>query len=193
MAKKRSSRKPQRAASGVSVERARSGQGWSLVHPACVRDSAEDLDEVREMIAAGETDVAIDELRWLVQYCTDFIEAHYLLGKLAVEANQDVPLGRAHFGFGYQLGARALERAGRPTPVPALHPANRPFYDSGRGLAWSLAELGKSEMSLEVIEYLLRCDPADPLGLRAWIDELKTAGKPFIQLGALFNLPDRKQ
>jgi hypothetical protein len=189
MAKKRSSRKPEHAASGVSVERARSGQGWTLVHPACVRESAEDLDEVREMIALGETDVAIDELRWLVQHCTDFIEAHYLLGKLAVEVNQDVSLGRAHFGFGYQLGSRALERAGNPTPVPALHPANRPFCDAGRGLAWCLAELDKREMALEVIENLLRCDASDPLGLRAWIDELKTAGKPLIELGGLFASP----
>ena len=191
MAKKRSSRKPRRTSRGVSVERARSGQGWTLVHPPCVRESAEDLDEVREMIAAGEYEVGIDELRWLVEHCTDFIEAHYLLGKLAVEANQDLPLGRAHFGFGYQLGSRALQRAGNPVPVPALHPANRPFYDAGRGLAWCLAELDKREMALEVIENLLRCDPADPLGLRAWIDELKTTGKPIVELSGLF-APSKK-
>jgi hypothetical protein len=189
MAKKRSSRRPSRPNRGVAVERSRSGQGWSLVHPACVRESAEDLDEVREMLAAGETEIATDELRWLIETCTDSIEAHYLLGKLAVEGANDLALGRAHFGFGYQLGAKALERAGNPKPLSALHPANRPFYDAGRGLAWCLAELGKREMALEVVESLLRYDAADPLNLKTWIDELKTSGAPVVQLSGLFTPP----
>jgi len=186
---KRPSRKSHGSPRGVSVERARSGQGWTLTHPACVRESAEDLEEVREMIAAGETDVAVDELRWLIKSCTDMIEAHFLLGKVAVETGGDIALGRAHFGFGYQLGARALQRAGNPAPLPALHPANRPFFDAGRGLAWCLTELSKREMALEVVEHLLRCDPADPLNLRAWIEEIKTAGAPIVELGGLFTPP----
>ena len=179
---KRSSKRP---GNRVSVERARGGQGWVLVHPRDVLECAEDVDEVREMIAAGESEVAIDELRWLVETCPEMIEAHYLLGKLAVEATGDVPLGRAHFGFGFQLGQRAIERAGRPVPLPALHPANRPFFDAGRGLAWRLAELGKRDMALEVVEFLLRCDPSDPLSLGGWIDEIKTAGAPIVELGGL--------
>jgi tetratricopeptide (TPR) repeat protein len=182
-------RKPANNPRGVSVERSRSGQGWTLVHPSCVRECAEDLEEVRDMIAAGETDVAAEELRWLVETCTDFIEAHFLLGKLAVELAGDLPPGRAHFGFGYQLGAKALQRAGNPAPLPALHPANRPFYDAGRGLAWCLAELGKRELALEVLEHLLRCDPTDALNLRSWIDEIKTAGAPIVELGGLFTPP----
>jgi hypothetical protein len=179
---KRSSKRP---GNRVSVERARGGQGWVLAHPRDVLECAEDIDEVREMIAAGESDVATDELRWLVETCPEMIEAHYLLGKLAVEATGDVPLGRGHFGFGFQLGQRAIERAGRPAPLPALHPANRPFFDAGRGLAWCLAELGKREMALEVVEFLLRCDPSDPLGLGGWIDEIKTGGAPIVELGGL--------
>jgi hypothetical protein len=193
MAKKRPSRKPAGPSrNSVSFERSRSGQGWTLTHPACVREGAEDLDEVREMIASGEHDVAIDELRWLIETCTDWIEAHYLLGKLAVEAQGDASLGRAHFGFGYQLGERALRRAGNPTPVPAMHPANRPWYDAGRGLAWCLNELDKRDMALEVVDNLLRCDPSDPLGVRTWIDEIKTAGSPIVELGGLFTSMERK-
>lgn len=173
----------------VSVERARGGAGWVLSHPREVRDCAEDLEEVRAMIASGEADVAIDELRWLVETCTEMIEAHYLLGKLAVESTGDLALGRGHFGFGYQLGQRALARAKNPAPVPALHPANRPFFDCGRGLAWCLAELGKKEMSLEVVQFLLHCDPSDPLGLGGWIDEIKTAGAPMVELGGLILPP----
>ncbi len=81
------------------------------------------------------------------------------------------------------MGLKALDRAGNPAPLAALHPANRPFYDSGRGLAWCLNELQKPDMALEVVQRLLACDPSDPLGLAAWIDELKTGGKPIIELG----------
>jgi hypothetical protein len=171
-----------KAAPKVGVERAKSGQGWALVHPPCVRDAAEDLDEVRAMIAAGETDIAVDELRWLVSSCAEMIEAHFLLGKLAAETAGDLPLARGHFGFGYQVGAKALERAGNPAPLMALHPANRPFFDAGRGLAWCLNELGKRELAIEVVEHLLRCDPSDPLGLRGWLDEIKLGGTPIVEL-----------
>ena len=60
----------------------RTGDGWVLVHPRCARDRADDLEEVREMVEAGELDVAIDELRWLVGGCSEFIEAHALLGRV---------------------------------------------------------------------------------------------------------------
>ncbi|RIK85196.1 MAG: hypothetical protein DCC67_04260 [Planctomycetota bacterium] len=151
-----------------------------------MREVADDLEEVRAMIAAGEGEVAIDELRWLLELCSESIEAHYLLGKLAVETSGDISLGRAHFGIGYQLAARALERAGRPTPLAALHPANRPFFDAGRGLAWCLAELAKSDMALQVVENLLDYDPSDPLGVRPWVDEIKTAGTAIVELEGLF-------
>jgi hypothetical protein len=169
--------------SGVSVARATSGSGWVLVHPRCVRECAEDLEEARAMIAAGEADVAIDELRWLLDVCRDTIEAHALLGRLAAEHARDLELARAHFGYGYQLGVKALRRAGNPTPLSALHPANRPFYDAGRGLACCFNEMQKPAMALEVVEHLLACDPSDPLQLGAWIDEIKTGGKPMVQLG----------
>lgn len=137
------------------------------------------------MIAAGETDVATDELRWLVSTCSEMIEAHFLLGKLAAEGAGDVALARGHFGFGFQLGDKALARAGNPTPLAALHPANRPFFDAGRGLAWCLNEMGKRDLAVEVVEQLLRCDRSDPLGLRGWIDEIRTAGAPIVELGSL--------
>lgn len=160
-----------------------------LVHPPCARERTEDLDEVRNMLAAEEFDAARDELRWLLDGCSELLEAHFLLGKLAVEVEGDVPLGRGHFGIGYQLGARALQRHGQPAPLPALHPGNKAFFDCGRGLAWCLHELGKSEMAQEVVETLLACDPTDPLGLRAWLDDIRTAAKPLIELRLPRELP----
>ena len=144
-----------------------------LVHPRSVRDRSEDLEEVQAMIAAGEIDIAIDELRWLLAGCSEMISAHFLLGKLAVEADRDLPLARAHFGFGYELGLQALQREKMPSPLSAGHPANQPFYDAGRGLAWCLHALGKPRLALEVVVQLRACDPGDPLGLQAWIDQIK--------------------
>ena len=168
------------------MRRAKSGNDWVLAHPRAVRDMAEDLEEVRAMVAAGESDIAIDELRWLLGTCSEAIEAHFLLGKLAVEADGDIRLGRGHFGFGYQIGLKALRRAKFPTPVPALHPANRYFFDCGRGLAWCLHELDKSPMALEIVEQLLKLDKSDPLGLKAWIDEIRSGGQQVVELNQLW-------
>jgi hypothetical protein len=182
---KRSSRRSP-SPNKLSVQRASSGNAWVLSHPRAARDCAEDLEEVRSMIDAGEVDVAIDELRWLLGTCHDIIEAHFLLGKLAVEVDNDLPLGRGHFGTGYQLGLQSWRRANRPTPVPALHPANRYFFDAGRGLAWCLNELEKPDMAREVLQLLLQLDPTDPLSLAGWLDEMATAGKTVVDVGSLF-------
>lgn len=170
----------------VTVQRAKSGNDWVLSHPRAVRDITEDLQEVRAMIDAGETDVGIDELRWLLGTCSEAIEAHFLLGKLSVEADNDVGLARGHFGFGYQLGIKAWRRAQKPIPMPPLHPANRYFFDCGRGLAWCLRELDKPQMALEVVEQLIELAPNDPLGLSAWLDELRVGNKQVVQLDELW-------
>jgi len=177
------------ASGGLWVDRSLDGKSWILKHPRCVRERADDLDEVRAMIAAGELDVAIDELRWLVDGCRELLEGHYLLGRLAVEADNDVALARGHFGFGFQLGEKALGRERDPHPLPALHPANRAFFDAGRGLAWCLHELGKTEMAIEVIRRLLDLDVDDSLGVGAWIDEISTSGATLVSPEQLFNKP----
>jgi hypothetical protein len=170
----------------LSLVRAQSGNTWVFSHPREVRECAEDLEEVREMIAEGEADVAVDELRWLLEMCHEMLAAHFLLGKIAVENDSDIPLGRGHFGAGYQLGLQAWRRAGEPTPVTALHPANRVFFDCGRGLVWCLNSLGLTPLAVEVVEQLLKLDPTDPLSLKGWLDELRTEGKQIVDLGGLF-------
>ena len=134
------------------------------------------------MIDAGELEVAIDELRWLIEGCRDFIQAHQLLGELALSADEDLPLARGHFGRAYRLGCQALERAKMPSPLPALHPANRPFFEAGRGLAWCLHQLGKRSQGAEIVDQLLACDPSDALALQAWWDDLPCGGAPIVPL-----------
>src|SRR6185312_13203117 len=127
--------------SSVRLRRVAGDDAWELVHPRCARDRAEDLEEVEKMIAAGEVEVAIDELRWLLGGCSDFIDAHKLLGELAL-ADHDVPLARGHFGYAYRIGQLAIERAKPTGAVPYRLAANRSFFEAGKGLAWCLAQLG---------------------------------------------------
>ena len=137
------------------------------------------------MVAAREFDAAIDELRWLLADCNELLEAHFLLGKLAVEADNDAELARGHFGVAYESGLKAIRRRQAPGPLPALHPANRPFYDAGRGLAWCLSQLGRADLAEEAVSQMLKLDPHDPLGLRGWLDEIRTQGKPLVELGGI--------
>jgi len=144
------------------------------VHPRCARERAEDIEEVQEMIDGGEAEIAVEELRWLLGGCHDFLEAHMLLGAIALSESEDLGLARGHFGYAYQLGLTAVRRAGMPSPLPYVRPANQAFFEAGKGLAHSLQGLGKTKMAREVLQTLLKLDPSDPLGLhemRARLDE----------------------
>ena len=137
------------------------------------------------MIEAGENDIALDELRWLLSGCSEFLAAHVLLGELASAMN-DIPLARGHYGAGYQLGLQALRRAGMPKPVLYAQPANKPFFEAGQGLAWSLETLGKPQMAEEVVATLIELDPSDPMQLRSMLDEMRSGGAPIISLSPNF-------
>src|SRR5262245_10893637 len=115
--RKRSPRRTAGPKGGLDVRRTADGRGWVFGHPRCARDRAEDLEEVQAMVEAGEVDVAVDELRWLLSGCSEFMEAHALLGELALAGGNDVPLARGHFGFAVQLGLKTLERARVKGPV----------------------------------------------------------------------------
>jgi hypothetical protein len=167
------------------VRRSTDGKSWVFVHPRCARDRSEDLEEVQMMIEAGETDIALDELRWLLSGCSEFMAAHVVLGNIARDMN-DLPLARGHYGAGYQLGLQTLRRAKMPKPLLHSQPANQSFFEAGRGLVWSLEKLGKPQMAEEVMSMLVELDPADPLRLRALLDELRSGGAPIVDLTPKF-------
>lgn len=145
---------------------------WELVPPRCALERTEDLEEVFAMVEGEEVEIAIDELRWLLDGCSDFIDAHRLLGELHLTYEQDLELARAHFGYAYQAALTALRRAGRPAPLPYELPTNRSFFEAGKGLAHCLKELGKPEMAREVLEELLWYDPSDPLNAQGMLAQL---------------------
>jgi hypothetical protein len=155
---------PPRHATEVTTHKRPDGT-WELQHPRCAIEREDDLREVEAMVAAGEHEIARDELRWLLEGCSDNIAAHELLGELAMQ-DEDLTLARGHFGYAYQLGSRAIKRAGSPAPVPFEHATNQSFFAAGKGLAYCLVQLEKRDTAAEVIEFLCQCDPSDPLTLR---------------------------
>jgi hypothetical protein len=161
---------PPSSATSVRARRRAGEDAWELVHPRCARDRHDDLEEVRKMLDAGEADVARDECRWLLEACSDCLDAHRMLGEIALGEN-DLPLARGHFGYAFRLGAKALEQAGTRGPLPYRVEANRAFLESGKALAWCLMQLGKPEMAAEVVELLLACDASDPLGVAKLLDD----------------------
>ena len=155
-----------RSPSRLSLRRVPGEDVFELVHPRCATRRAEDLEEVRAMLDAGEAEVAVDELRWLLQGCRELLEAHGLLGQIALSAG-DLPLARAHFGRAYDLALEALPPEGLSGTLPHARDANRAFFQAGKGLIECFLQLDDSGQAPEVVEQLLTLDPADPLGVRA--------------------------
>ena len=129
------------------------------------RRRRDDIAEVEAMVAAGETEIARDELVWLLSECPDFLEAHVHLGLIALE-DDDPKLARGHFGRAYELGLRALEAAGGPRPLPHALPGNRPFFEAAKGLVHCLLAGGKARLARDVCARIAPLDPADPLGIQ---------------------------
>lgn len=134
------------------------------------------------MIDAGELDVAVDELRWLLSGCSEMMAAHVLLGDLAVEQGPDVPLARGHYGFAVDLGEKALRHARAEGPAPAAQLANRPLHEAARGLAGCFEKLGRPADADAVVAKVRGWDPADPLGVAALVDDLRSGGLPVVSL-----------
>lgn len=135
------------------------GNRFAFQPPFCAFDRKEDLDEVHQMIAGGELEIARDELLYLVSDCRAFLEAHNLLGELALEEN-DIPLSQGHFGFAYEIGLGSLP-AGFRGILPANRDYNRAFFLAGRGLARCLIARGQRDKGRDVLVQLSRFDPRE--------------------------------
>jgi hypothetical protein len=134
-----------------------------------VAERADDLAEVEQMIAVGELDCAIEELRWLLQGCSDLLAAHQLLGTMALE-EEDFALGRGHFGIVYDLVREVLPPTGLRGTLPYAIAENQVIYESGRGLAHCLRKTDKVDLARDVVRQLLEWDPSDPVKLRTWVE-----------------------
>ena len=140
------------------------GVAWELVQPRCARKRRDDIEEVEAMVEAGETEIARDELVWLLSECPDFLEAHVHLGLIALEEH-DPKLARGHFGRAFELCQRAIEAAGGPRPLPYALAGNRPLHEAAKGLVHCLLETGRKQLAQDVGRRLAPLDPTDPLGI----------------------------
>ncbi len=127
------------------------------------------MAEVQAMLVAGELEIARDEIRWLLDGCSDFIEAHKLLGELAY-AEHDLPLARGHFGYAFRIAEKAIRAAEEPRPVPYSLSGNQAFHEAGKALVLCLVQLEKRDLAAEVADKLASYDPADPLAVRKLLD-----------------------
>lgn len=153
------------------------GNHFELQPPECAIDRVDDVDEVEQMISAGEFEIARDELLYLVADCVGFITAHNLLGQLALE-DEAMGLARGHFGFAYECGLDALPEGFRGK-LPADAPGNAVFFAAGRGLARCLVALKQRPAAREVLNQLLAfdADDADTLDMLSQLDELEREKK----------------
>ncbi len=150
------------------------GNRYSFTPPVCAFDRKEDLEEVHQMIAAGEFEIARDELLYLVSDCRAFLEAHNMLGELALE-EEDIPLAKGHFGFAYEIGLDSLPPGFRGI-LPAKRDYNRAFFLAGRGLARCLIARGQSKEGRDVLKQLARFDPQEE-HVRGLLEELEEREK----------------
>lgn len=130
---------------------------YEFRHPRCVQEREDDIQEVREMLAHEEFELAEDELRWLLQDCPDFMAAHVLLGRIAEEEHR-LDLARAHYGYAFEIGCKAL--AGRaPGRLDHRRPANRPWFEAAAGLLRCLVALGEHDKASDVLNTVAQWDP----------------------------------
>jgi len=142
---------------------------WELSHPRCSRQRKDDLEEVEAMLAGGESEIARDELVWLLSECPDFLDAHVQLGLIALE-DGDPKLARGHFGRAYELVLRAIDAAGVKGPLPYTLEANRVFFEAAKGLAHTLVSTGRGSMARDLLRRTLQLDPSDTLGIRGVVE-----------------------
>lgn len=167
--KKPGKNKPERRPMGAVELKSLGGNRFVFVAPECALDRDLDLAEVIEMRAGGEFEIARDELLYLVADCRGFLEAYLQLAELALE-DEDIALAKGHFGFAYEQGLEILPPQFRGT-LPSKEGYNPHFYAAGRGLARCLVARQEQDKAREVLEQLLRFDPAEE-GARSLLEQL---------------------
>jgi hypothetical protein len=151
--------KPVRKPPGALELKALGGNRFEFQAPDCALDRDLDLEEAKEMRLASEGEIARDELLYLVADCRGFLEAYLQLAELALE-EEDIGLSKSYFAFAYETGLEALPRHFRGQ-LPVREGYNPHFFAAGRGLARCLISGNQPEQAREVLDQLLRFDPAE--------------------------------
>ncbi len=118
------------------------GNNFALDHPKCVVEMEPDFEEGIELRREGDPEAARDALRYALQGCGDNMWVHCALGWIALEDFNDPSLARGHFGYAFELAARAIPPDFNGF-LPNTHPVNRPLYDAINGLIGCYEKLGQ--------------------------------------------------
>lgn len=87
-------------------------------------------------------------------------------------------LARGHYGYAYQLGIQAIDRAsGEVKSLSYGHPANQIFFQAGRELVMCLQKLNKHDLARDIVGRLVQLDASDPLRLRELLGQGKSVRK----------------
>ncbi len=153
---------PPRRAGGINVRRL-GGDDFELVHPGCVREMELDYVEGLEIREAGDPEGARDALRYALQGCGDNLWVHVALGMIALEDFKDPKLGRAHFGYAFELAQKAFppDFQGR---LPRNRVVNQPYFDAIEGLARCYEAVGQHPEAAPLRELVKRLDRGRPTG-----------------------------
>ncbi len=157
-------RKERRPPDRITLRRLSGGNRFELVMPPCVALRQADMEEVRVMLEAGESEIALDELRWLLNGCPALLEAHKLLGEISL-ADGDASLARAHLTSAVELGLGTIPKGRLRGTLPYDLASNRAFHEAGKSLAVCLMQLDQKKPAREVVRQLLALDPSDPLNV----------------------------
>lgn len=151
--------KPKKLPPGALELKSLGGNRYAFQAPECALDRDMDMAEVLEIRAAGEFEIARDELLYLVADCRGFLEAYIQLAELALE-DEDIVLAKGHFAFAYENGLDRLPLNFRGQ-LPCNEGYNSHFYAAGRGLARCLVARKELKAAQEVLEQLLKFDPTE--------------------------------
>ena len=165
--------KPKKLPPGALELKSLEGNRYAFQAPECALDRDLDMAEVLEIRAAGEFEIARDELLYLVADCRGFLEAYIQLAELALE-DEDIPLAKGHFGFAYENGLDVLPLNFRGQ-LPSQEGYNHHFYAAGCGLARCLISRKEPQQAREVLNQLLKFDPTEA-GARSLLEQLNEAG-----------------
>ena len=165
-------RKSSRRRSEVKLRRVSHTETWELVHPRCVRQRAEDLEEVRSMIDAGEVEIAVERaavparrLRGLRPKPTTCLASRL--------SPQTISSSRGPISvYAYDIARAALPAGGVRGTLPYHLAPNQHFFQAAKGLVGCLRQLGREDQAARVAHQMLALDPADALGFAAFAAQL---------------------
>ncbi len=157
---------PRRPDDGLTVRRVPGEDAWELALAAAMRLAAATWSRSAPMLAAGG-------LTWPSTSCDGFstaatrlVEAHQLLGEIALNGGGRSRTGPRPPGLRIRTGCESPSSRRGGCRLPFNRPNNQPFFKLAAAAArWH--RLGDRQTAGEIVNRLLALDPSDPLDVKS--------------------------